>query len=186
MRVMTDQINKLRTRLNPIIAAGITTREQELIRSVREVTDGAMKAGQYGGSRMALGLEAVYRAELTQRGVLVWETMMQAVDGLHPYQPMELADDFKHFISEHLESSRKELAYALKNRSGKQSEENETFNERFEMRELSEMLLRSYGAQLDLWVIQHQTKLSEAAAKQRAKWMQKALDWILGLLLGRK
>ena len=179
---MADGINELRARLNPIIAAGITVRAQALIQAAREVTDGARHAEQPYGTRMLLGLEAVYRNELTQRGVLVSETVMQAVSGLSTHQPMDLADDLKRFINEHLESSRAELARELKGRSGKQSQENETFNTRFEMHELHEELLRSYGAKIDLWATQRQAGLNETARARFCAWIQKIIGWVIGII----
>ena len=185
---MADRIIELKTRLDPIIMAGITAREAKLINAIREVTDEAIKNGQYGSSRMALGLEAVYRNEFILRNLLVWETWIQAIDGFRPYQPNELAHDFKHFINEHLESSRVKLAHELKERSGKQSQENEIFNNRFEMRDLSEEQLRSYGAKIDLWAMQQQTELKEVATERHTHRMQRALNWIwrfFKLLVGK-
>ena len=142
---MVDRTSELQQRLNPIIAANVTAAEKNLVGAVRQITDGAIAAGQYGSSRMALALVQVYRDELTDRGKLLWEAVMQTLDAFLPYQPMEMTQDLKHFIGDYLECSRVELAEDLRKRSGKQCEENAAFRERFQLRDLCTELLQSYG-----------------------------------------
>ncbi|MGR9108882.1 MAG: hypothetical protein ACU843_18345 [Gammaproteobacteria bacterium] len=156
-------LETLRARLGPIIDGKIIARNENLITSIRQVINNGNTANPYGGggSRTALALERVFKTELAEQCQLIWCIIEENIGVLNRYKPLDLADALKHYVHERMESSRVELARDLKQRSGPQSVENETFKNRFEMRERFEELLREYYGKIDLRRDQRQAELRQ-------------------------
>lgn len=185
---MPAYLKELQYRLNPIIEFGISSRETELNHAVRAVTDEALKHGAYKGSRMALALEEVYRAELSKRAELVWGAIKQFLDVWETKDASELNDSLKHFLNEWLTVFRLDLSSKLRNGVGPTALGNKQLSERFELNDLHEALLRSYGSQVDLLTTQIDAKNKKQARDRRSALFWKIMDWswrLVGRVIGK-